>query len=112
MGALGGVKAVDTLSILPSPPPPAMSSLSHSFPCDPGNPQGLENAVLLGPVRFPFHFQPCFWCVPPRPPCHTLLTILLYIKGCLELLLGCTLVTGFDAPGPKTEAQKVRRNGD
>lgn len=101
------------LSCAPCPTPSPMT----------GNPQGLENTVLftstlLGPwhmVGIPRDFlsiSSCFLCVPPRPPCHTLLTILLYIKGCLELLLGRALVTGFNAPGPKTEAQKVRRNGD
>lgn len=34
------------------------------------------------------------------------------VNGRFELLLGCTLVTGFDVPGPKTETQRMRRDGD
>ena len=54
----------------------------------------------------PLHLQPRSLRGPPCLPWHTLLTKLLHFKVCLELLLGRTLVSGFDAPGPKTEAQR------
>lgn len=120
MGALGGIKAVGTLSVLlfPHCPLPA-----HSFLMTLATPKDWNVCpVHQNPawalthsrctMRPLFHFPPCFLWVPPCPAHHTLLTVFPDIKGCLELLLGRTLVTGFDAPGPKTETQRVRRDGD
>lgn len=80
---------------------------------------GPQRTGVLGGVEIRRPQNSIPFLSPPLPPgpcvlpcCLPLpLTVLLHVKGGLELLLASRLVAGFDGPGPQAESHGVKRGG-